>query len=172
MNNSRNLLRINVGFILSQPRGTHRDFQLDIPEFELSQDQIAHNLNGVVRISRTSEGLLVQAEFKTQVNAACSRCLDEFEQRLKTDFSELYAFPKHQPYELDEEDTPELVLPIDGYIDLAPLLQEYLLLEIPISSLCRKDCKGLCLHCGANLNQNACGHSVNTAAFIPQQPGS
>jgi uncharacterized protein len=38
------------------------------------------------------------------------------------------------------------------------LFREYILLEIPISPLCRPDCKGLCPICGNNLNEDTCHH--------------
>ena len=51
-----------------------------------------------------------------------------------------------------------LLLPDDAHIDLAPLLREYALLEIPISPLHKPDCKGLCPECGQDLNIRDCGH--------------
>ena len=42
-------------------------------------------------------------------------------------------------------------------IDLAPLVRDTLLAAQPLSNVCREDCKGLCLVCGANLNQGDCG---------------
>lgn len=47
--------------------------------------------------------------------------------------------------------------PLVGYeIDLAPAVQEALLLELPIRFLCREDCKGLCPVCGKNRNTDQC----------------
>jgi uncharacterized protein len=51
-----------------------------------------------------------------------------------------------------------LLLPEDSHIDLAPLIREFALLEIPISPICKPDCKGLCPVCGENLNETDCGH--------------
>ncbi|MDO8754775.1 MAG: DUF177 domain-containing protein, partial [Anaerolineales bacterium] len=51
-----------------------------------------------------------------------------------------------------------LILPEDGHIDLATLLYEYALLELPISPICKPDCEGLCAECGQNLNEKDCGH--------------
>lgn len=42
-------------------------------------------------------------------------------------------------------------------IDLAPLVRDTLLAAQPLSNVCKEDCKGLCLICGANLNQGDCG---------------
>ena len=51
-----------------------------------------------------------------------------------------------------------LLLPDDMHIDLAQLLREYALLEVPISPLHSPDCKGLCPVCGQDLNIRDCGH--------------
>ena len=42
-------------------------------------------------------------------------------------------------------------------IDLDVLVFEQVLLQIPIKPLCKDDCKGLCPHCGINLNVASCG---------------
>lgn len=42
-------------------------------------------------------------------------------------------------------------------IDLRPHVWEELVLAMPIKFLCREDCRGLCINCGADLNQGDCG---------------
>jgi len=171
LSTSHNPLRLNVGFLLNQPLGTYRDFPFDLPGIQLSPEIITRRLLGTLRISRTSEGLLLQGDFKTHIPATCVRCLEDTEQLLHTVFTDLVAFPKIQRYESSSEDEPELVLPDDGYIDLAPLLSEYLLLEIPMKPLCRSDCKGLCPDCGADLNKEACEHISQPAEVYPSVHG-
>jgi uncharacterized protein len=39
---------------------------------------------------------------------------------------------------------------------LADVLAEQVLLTIPMKVICRSDCRGLCPHCGANLNHEEC----------------
>ncbi len=67
-------------------------------------------------------------------------------------FEELYAFKE------SNTDESNLIVPFDGHIDLEPLIREYFLVEIPISALCKPDCKGLCPICGEDLNQRTCEH--------------
>jgi uncharacterized protein len=43
-------------------------------------------------------------------------------------------------------------------LDLGPLLSEAFALEIPYTTLCKADCRGLCPVCGASRNQQDCGH--------------
>lgn len=59
-------------------------------------------------------------------------------------------------FELDEVDAE----PFDGKtIDLDPIVREQVLLALPVTVLCREDCKGLCPTCGQDLNEKDCGHS-------------
>ena len=47
---------------------------------------------------------------------------------------------------------------IDGYnLDADKLLFSELLVSMPGKTLCKEDCKGLCLKCGTNLNIKECG---------------
>ncbi len=138
--------------MLNQPVGSNREFHFEYPEIRLRPDLDLKQFSGVVRVTRTLQGMLIQGRFSAQAAAECVRCLNEYEQELNTDFSELFAF---KPEGVTDSD---LLYPEDGNIDLEPLVREYLLLELPIQSLCRPDCKGLCQVCGADLNSGDCGH--------------
>jgi uncharacterized protein len=153
--NQRHPLRINIGFLLHQAIGTSRDIHFDLPSYNLSPDFEVHNLTGLVRISRTPQGLFFQGEFDAATQMECVRCLTEFEQGLHAHFDELFAF-KHES--ITESG---LVVPDDGNIDLAPLVREYLMIELPIKPLCQPDCKGLCIVCGENLNTSTCEHRAS-----------
>ena len=41
-------------------------------------------------------------------------------------------------------------------LDLAAICWEELMLALPVTPLCRQDCKGLCAGCGVNLNEGMC----------------
>jgi len=147
-------LQINVGFLLNQPIGTSRDIHFDLAELSLSSDLEVKDFNGLVRITRTPQGMLVQGDFNSMIQLECVRCLEESPQPLSVEFSELYAFKSKSATESN------LILPEDGKINLTPLVREYMLLEIPISPLCKPDCLGLCIICGTNLNEGLCEHQA------------
>lgn len=44
----------------------------------------------------------------------------------------------------------------DVHLDLNYLVLNAILTQLPLRHLCRVDCKGLCPHCGANLNEGPC----------------
>ncbi len=152
MNEPRNPLRVNVGFLLNQPIGTSRDIHFDYPKVTLKPDFKVTDFSGAARVGRTPQGILVQGEFQGTAPAECVRCLSEFQQPLHTTFDELYAFDKRSTTESG------LILPEDANIDLEPLVRDYLLIEMPISPICMSDCKGLCQICGQNLNEEPADH--------------
>jgi uncharacterized protein len=152
MKYDRNAFRLNIGFIVNQTIGYLRDFEIAFPELHVPPDLDLSDLAGVVRITRTPQGLLTQVKMSAVVQCECARCLTDFAQPLKIDFTELYAFSAHTASESG------LILPEDGIIDLTPLVRDYMLLAIPISPLCRPDCPGLCPICGERLDGNAHAH--------------
>ena len=154
MNQSRQSLRLNVGFLIHQSVGSSRDFYIDLPSLFLEPDLNIQNLNGSARVTRTPQGLLVQVKMRATMQTKCVRCLTDLDQQLNTDFTELYAFSIRTASE------SELILPEDGYIDLGPLVREYMDLEIPINPLCHPDCQGICAVCGEAQGEQVHHHEV------------
>lgn len=152
MTNPRKPFRINVGFIISEEVGYNHHIPFEFKKVKLEDDLVLTDFQGMATISRTPQGLLVQGDFKGNVMLQCVRCLTDFESPLHWDFTELYAFNKKSVTDSG------LLLPDDAHIELEPLLREYALLEVPISPICKDDCKGLCPECGENLNLVDCGH--------------
>ena len=155
MANPRRPLRLNVGFLINQPIGSSRDFDFDYPKIQLGDDLTLREFTGTARLNRTPQGLLLQADFAGHTDLECVRCLNSFDQSLKWTLTELYAFDNRSVTDSG------LILPEDDHIDLEPLMREYALLEVPISPVCKPDCKGLCPLCGEDLNRGHCGHKAS-----------
>jgi uncharacterized protein len=147
----RKPLRLNVGFLINASIGYSRDFEFDFPEY-IDEDLVMSDVEGVAKIGRTPQGLIVQGNFSGDTMLQCVRCLTEYQQHLEWEFTELYAFKQENVTE------SELLVPEDAHIDLQPLVREFALLEIPLKPLCREECLGLCIECGQNLNEKDCGH--------------
>lgn len=156
MTHTNQTLRLNVGFIVHESVGFSRDFHFETSHIHFPPDLDIQDLNGDVRVTRTTEGILLQAEFQGILPVECSRCLDDFDITVQTDFTELYVFPSHV------SDDSEFILPENNQIDLTTLLREYLFVSVPINPICRPDCKGLCPICGENLNLTTCDCEVES----------
>lgn len=144
-------LRFNVGFLLEAPNSTSRDIELDYPSVDAAEDLTLAPLTGQFSATRTSEGIYLQGELQSQLTTECVRCLEDANVPLTLELDEMFYYPPHTA-------PPEgYVVGENGYIDLAPLLRELALLDVPIRPLCREDCQGLCMNCGANLNEGDCG---------------
>jgi uncharacterized protein len=150
--NPRKPFRLNVGFIMNATVGYNRDFEFFFPAYQ-DEDLSLTEMEGTVRIGRTPQGLIVQAHFSAQTPLECVRCLTDYQQVIRWEFTELYAFKAENVTE------SELLVPEDAHLDLQPLVREFALLEFPLKPVCREDCQGLCIECGQNLNEKDCGHS-------------
>lgn len=155
VNNTSNPLQLNVGYLYNKPIGTTREVPVNLERINID-DVLITDLESIVRLSRTREGLLMQVIASAQLKTNCTRCLQEFYLPVDVEFEELYQFPSRLREETD------LILPHDGYIDLRQIYREYLVLALPIKRLCKPDCKGLCPVCGANLNNTSCEHQTET----------
>jgi uncharacterized protein len=113
---------------------------------------------------RSGNMVEVSGNLNTSVRLSCDRCLQEFETCLKTVFSLTYM---HREADAMEEDSKreEIELQAEDMgiiyyqgeeIDLTNEIQEQVVMAIPIRALCKRDCRGLCIECGADLNQGDC----------------
>lgn len=160
MSNPHKPFRLNVGFIVNNDVGFSNDFPYEFDRIKISDDLDLRNFHGNANIGRTPQGLLLTGKFKTTLKVECARCLREFDHNIHWEMTELYAFNEKSVTESG------LILPDDAQIDLAPLIRDYALTEIPISPICKPDCKGLCPTCGQDLNKKDCGHR-NTSDDSP-----
>lgn len=150
---SSRVLKINVGFIIAEGSGFSREFPINIPErVRVAEDVILDKLIGTLRLTRTSEGILVQGQLECTTVAECSRCL--------TEVALTYPLEVEEIFELSNRDDP-FAIGEDGILDLAPLIREESILNLPHQVLCQPDCRGLCPECGQNLNEGTCDCEVD-----------
>jgi uncharacterized protein len=116
-------------------------------------------LTGNVHLERHDDSILLRGQLQGELHFTCSRCLDPFTGPLDCTFDLLIKTSRApvpaQEMELDSEELDEEYSQGDE-LDLNVLLREQILLALPLKPLCREDCRGLCRHCGANLNRESC----------------
>jgi uncharacterized protein len=112
-----------------------------------------HGKHKVIQDIRIKGGLA------TRLESSCARCLEPITQDVKREFDLLYR-PQGSDAGRDEMSVTEAEAEIGYYegdgISLDDVVREQVLLAVPLKVTCREDCKGLCPHCGSNLNQQQC----------------
>ena len=114
-------------------------------------------------INVTSSGLALLAKLDYRQDLACVRCLDNITEEKHARLDYLIVFGNEDSrgvsqtdeIELSEEDLGVLKLK-HPTLETRPLVLEQIQLGIPMKPLCREDCAGLCVKCGANLNNGSC----------------
>jgi len=133
------------------------------PDLEDDNDRIVGRPALRLHASRDGDEVLLRGDIKATVQFDCDRCLTAFEQNITQMFDLLYLpvnqlGKSHDEHELTADD-----LSISYYqghiINLDDLVREQIELTLPMTRLCREDCRGLCQHCRANLNETQCACS-------------
>ncbi len=111
---------------------------------------------GTVRKSRQS--IFFTGSMKTIMKTSCCRCLEAAVLPVNVDFQYTLLPETETGKEETELQTEDLdVAYYSGEIvDLAPLIAEQIILQIPMKALCQENCRGLCPRCGINLNVGSC----------------
>ena len=101
----------------------------------------------------------LKGRFAGNFQVPCARCVEPVEIPLAADFDLIF-----RPAGADS-DAPERSITAPeteiGYyqkdsLSLEDVLREQVLLSLPVKTLCKPDCKGLCPRCGENRNIQAC----------------
>lgn len=97
---------------------------------------------------------IVQGIIEREGQYECTRCLEPVYVKNGVSFKETYGV---HSYVHDEEEIDDDIFYCDGVeIDLTNLIRDTLIINEPNQVLCQEDCKGLCVHCGTNLNVSHC----------------
>jgi uncharacterized protein len=110
---------------------------------------------------RAGEEIRIAGSLKTSVELPCSRCLEPARIAINKPFDLFFTqrdeemFDEDEEVELDEAETRTAFF-TGTQLAMADILREQILLALPMKALCTVDCKGLCPHCGTNLNSGKC----------------
>jgi uncharacterized protein len=113
-----------------------------------------------LRLEAVMEGVLVTGTARADLTGECARCLEPLRDDVEVDLQELFVYEESDTAADDEDDD---VSRLEGdLLDLEPLLRDAVVLSLPFQPLCRDDCPGLCIECGARLADDP-GHQHDVA---------
>ena len=113
-----------------------------------------------LRLESVVEGVLVSGTVTAPVTAECARCLTPVSDTVTVELTELFAYPESVTEQTTEED--EVHHLAGELLDLEPVVRDALVLDLPLSPLCRDDCRGLCAGCGERLDDLPDDHTHTT----------
>ena len=114
---------------------------IDLPNAEIV---LPIKIFGTVTLTG-AHSCVINGQVDFAVQGECTRCLEPTNKSFLLDFDESF----------DQDD-------LDGYpikndtVDLTKVVDDLIMINSPVTFLCKEDCKGICLGCGVNLNQQEC----------------
>ena len=146
-------------------RDEHVDRTFQPSEFEESvgQDEeykVVAPVHLVMDVHKDGEAYRVTGRVSTRLKLECGRCLEPFEIAVDNPFELRYVpepatLAEGEEREVSDDDLTTAFYKEDS-LDLGELMHEQFVLALPMKPLCAETCKGLCVHCGTNLNKETC----------------
>jgi len=154
-------MKIQVQDIPSE--GLHLSYGMGLQEWDIAYTgyyRLLEPVRIVVDVIKHGEGeVYVSGALSAKIEAECARCIKHIALPIHSDFhleylpasgdvssGELALSPEAMDLNYYEGDEIDLDREMIGQCSLA----------IPMHALCRKDCRGLCPHCGEDLNKVNC----------------
>jgi uncharacterized protein len=154
--------RVNVAGLRRTPgarREEHRRGRINDLVVTSSRVPEQSDVEVDVVVEVSDGGMVATGTVRTQWVGECRRCLIDVGGELVIDVRELYE-PRPDGYrdpteavEVEQETYPLA----SETLDLLALARDAVLLNLPLTPICRPDCAGLCPTCGAELNEGPCG---------------
>ena len=110
----------------------------------------------------------LKGRFAGKFQVPCARCIEPVEIPLAAEFDLIF-----RPVAADADATERSITAPEteiGYyqkdgLALEDVLREQVLLSLPVRTLCKPDCKGLCPRCGVNRNSQVCSCEEGPSAL-------
>lgn len=121
-------------------------------------DMSAEKLDGVCplktpvkilgEIKNSADVVRLKASVDVLITKDCDRCCKETEKEYNININTVLV--------LENQDNEDYVEVPSYKLDLYELVRSEIVLNLPVLHLCSENCKGICLVCGQNLNENTC----------------
>ncbi len=110
-----------------------------------------------LELTNTGRCILVTGKVKGQTDSVCVRCLSDFKLNIECDINEhFYQTEEITDRSIKPAKDEDYFLYKGTRIDLTEALRQNILAAIPLKTICKPDCKGLCCSCGCNRNIQKC----------------
>jgi uncharacterized protein len=137
---------------------TFQPGKLDLSETDFRQTTPIR-ITGMAELLRGTDEIRVRGHVTGELEADCDRCLEVARFPIDRDFDLFYrpatGDSGQADLELDQLESEVGYYEGEG-VQLADVVQEQILLWLPMQWICSEDCKGICPVCGGNRNRVLC----------------
>jgi uncharacterized protein len=136
---------IDVGSVLLAGRPISLDERVEVPPF--STFTFPHPAHVRLDLRRVDRGLDIGGTIETGVGGPCDRCLEDVVFPMTVEVEERFDPPGGTSDPFGENNV------LNGTeLDVGDLVRQLVTSALPYVLLCREDCRGLCVACGASKN--------------------
>lgn len=150
-------MHINVRDFLVESVGYSRSYAIHGERPHLEYVILTSDVEGNVTVAHL-EGvsLLAKGVISTEIQLECHRCLRTFTRPVRVSFQQVFA---------DKPTDDEMPI-LDHEIDLAPVIEQEILVSLPIKILDRPDCPGIIVGQPVSQPAEQTNHSLKSRARI------
>ena len=145
-------MRLNLNDIVGRP-GTEKPFQFSLTLPDLAACTMQGPLSASGYVVNVAGALELGGQVLVTMTCTCDRCMTPFW------VEETLPVTAYLAETLTDEENPDIFLLEGGAVDLDEIFTTAFLLDRESKVVCSEDCKGLCVTCGANLNEGPCACS-------------
>lgn len=128
------------------------------------------SISAVIKLNSSAIGITADFKVAFKVYLKCTRCLDTFTRDFQAGLYLNYIQGKDPNKDAEKVDLKnsevECVYVSGNNIDLSVGIREAIVLSLPITFLCREQCRGLCPVCGIDRNKTKCKCKVEKVSLF------
>ena len=106
-----------------------------------------------LEVTFVKPNVAVKGMIVCHVDGFCDKCLGEVSTQILLPFDQIFF--------KDSADEEDAYVYTGSRLDLTKAICDEIVLSLPSSLLCKRDCKGLCPKCGVNLNEQQCDCDIS-----------
>lgn len=153
-------MKISLAKLWKEP-GAQENFVFNWDNYaeDLGEASLTRPIHVQGNLTNRGNYLDLRMDIETEVALPCSRCLEEVRLPLKLEVNDQFCSEKvwNKDYDnANDECSSRIFLENEDWLDLKQVVQENLLLSLPMRILCSPDCPGICPECGKNLKEGQC----------------
>lgn len=146
------MLQLDVSALKRAPGNAARfDLSAELPPHEAPGGNLFFPVpvRASLVVSNTGSMIVVEGEVSGKVSLHCDRCLELYDYHFQA--------PVQETYMQAVQNSGSEAVPLSGdLLDITPEIMKGIILSLPMKTVCRDDCRGLCPQCGCNLNKGQC----------------